>query len=278
MTIGRIILGLVVALGLVAVARGGHEQSVYPSYYPHEIEIAMVAPERAAELLRAGKMHAYVGSASPAAVGDGIGAVELLGAFVVIKLNPDSPRAKDDATACATAGALVRDMAQRGNGFIAHPYPVTPWHGDFLHHADLAEAARLRFLGKDAILGSGDLKVRATGALARGLTRPEWLSDGEAWDAAVDEASAAELVARETVTLNGWMGPRWTRSGWFQAYRLLGALDRRVRSQVADRGHGRAAAGRRLRQPRGAHQPRARPRAIVALRLPRPGGRLHGEA
>jgi hypothetical protein len=24
------------------------------------------------------------------------------------------------------------------------------------------------------------------------------------------------------VTLNGWMGPRWTRSGWFQAYRLLG--------------------------------------------------------
>jgi hypothetical protein len=222
MTIGRIILGLVVALGLVAVARGGHEQSVYPSYYPHEIEIATVAPERAADLLRSGKMHAYAGSASPAAVGDGIGAVESLGAFVVIKLNPDSPRAKDDATACATAGALVRDMAQRGNGFIAHPYPVTPWHGDFLHHADLAEAARLRFLGKDAILGSGDLEVRATGALARGLTRPEWLSDGEPWDAAVDEASAAELVARETVTLNGWMGPRWTRSGWFQAYRLLG--------------------------------------------------------
>jgi hypothetical protein len=52
-------------------ARGGHEQSVYPSYYPHEIEIAMVAPERAAELLRSGKMHAYAGSASPAAVGDG---------------------------------------------------------------------------------------------------------------------------------------------------------------------------------------------------------------
>jgi hypothetical protein len=25
------------------------------------------------------------------------------------------------------------------------------------------------------------------------------------------------------VALNGWLGPRWTRSGWFHAYRLLGA-------------------------------------------------------
>ena len=33
------------------VARSGHEPPVYPSYYPHEIDIAMVAPERAAELL-----------------------------------------------------------------------------------------------------------------------------------------------------------------------------------------------------------------------------------
>ena len=33
---------------------------------------------------------------------------------------------------------------------------------------------------------------------ARGLTRPEWLSEGEPWDAAVEEVSAAELVARET--------------------------------------------------------------------------------
>ena len=41
----------------------GHELPVYPSYYPHEIEIATLAPERAAELMRAGKLHAYVGGA-----------------------------------------------------------------------------------------------------------------------------------------------------------------------------------------------------------------------
>ena len=221
MTIGRIILGLVIALGLVAVARSGHEQSVYPSYYPHEIEIAAVAPERAAELLRAGKLHAYVGNAPSLATGDAVGAVESLGSFVVIRLNPGSPRARDEATACTTTAALVRDMAQRGGKFIVHPYPVTPWHGDYLNHADRAKAARQRMLGSDATLGPNDLKVRAAGALARGLTRPEWLSDGEPWDAAVEEVSAAELVARDTVVLNGWMGPRWTRSGWFHAYRLL---------------------------------------------------------
>jgi hypothetical protein len=218
----RVLALLLTALGLITVARSGHEQSVYPSYYPHEIEIAAVAPERAAELLRAGKLHAYVGKAPSLAIGDGIGAVESLGAFVVIRLNPDSPRARDETTACATAAALLRDMGQRGNGFVLHPYPVTPWHGDYLHHADRAEAARQRILTSEATLGPNDLKVRAASALARGLTRAEWLSDGEPWDAAVEEVGAADLVARETVTLNGWLGPRWTRSGWFHAYRLLG--------------------------------------------------------
>jgi hypothetical protein len=221
MKMRRALVVAAVVLSMAPVARSGHEQSVYPSYYPHEIEIAVVAPERAAELLRASKLHAYVGNAPAAAGGDGIGAVESLGSLVVIRLNPGSPRARDEATACATAGTLVRDMAKRGNGFIRHPYPVTPWHGDYLNHADRAEAARQQFLGKDAILGSDNLKVRATSALARGLTRPEWLSDSEPWDVAVDEVSAADLVARETAMLNGWLGPRWTRSGWFHAYRLL---------------------------------------------------------
>ena len=62
----------------------------------------------------------------------------------MVHLNPDRPFAKDEASACATAGAIVRDMAARAadGGFVAHPYPVTPWHGDYLLHADLAEAAR----------------------------------------------------------------------------------------------------------------------------------------
>ena len=166
---------------LATVARSGHELPVYPSYYPHEIEIAAMAPERAAELMRAGKLHAYVGGApaSPPRPATRIGTVESLGAFVVVRLNPDSPLANDEASACAAAAAIVRDMAARAgsSGFVAHPYPVTPFHGDYLAHADRAEAARARILGGDAAPLPADLKVRAGGAGAR-LVRPEWLSDG----------------------------------------------------------------------------------------------------
>jgi hypothetical protein len=169
------------ALAVAPIARSGHELPIYPSYYPHEIEIAALAPERAAELMRAGKLHAYVGGtpAFSSAPGDGIGAVESLGTFVVVRLNPASRYATEDAAACAAVSALVRDMSDRGGGFIAHPYPVTPWHGDYLHHADLAEAARERILRRDAAPAPEGLKVRAVGPLARSLTRPDWLSEGE---------------------------------------------------------------------------------------------------
>src|SRR6187200_2900807 len=219
-------LSIAIAVLLLApVARSGHELPVYPSYYPHEIEIASMAPERAAELLRTGKLHAYVGSAPPfaAAPGDALGSAESLGTFVVVRLNPESALAKDDASACAATAAIARDMAARAGGsrFIVHPYPVTPFHGDYLAHADRAEAARQRMLSPDATSLSGNLEVRTGTALARSLVRPDWLSDG-AWDAAIEEVSAGGLVADATVALNGWLGPRWARSGWFHAYRLLG--------------------------------------------------------
>jgi hypothetical protein len=227
-------IGVAAAVVLAAtVARSGHELPVYPSYYPHEIEIAAMAPERAGELLRAGKLHAYVGgpAAFAATPGDTIGTVESLGAFVVVRLNPDSPHARDETSACAATTAIARDMATRAgsSGFVLHPYPVTPFHGDYLVHADRAEAARDRVLAGDAASLPGDLKVRAVGQ-ARSLVRPAWLSDG-AWDAAIEEVGAAGLVAEATVALNGWLGPRWARSGWLHAYRLLGNSSDAARKQ-----------------------------------------------
>src|SRR6266536_1005122 len=163
----------------VAVARSGHELPVYPSYYPHEIDIAAVVPERAADLLRDGKMHAYVGGTPrfAGAMPETITAVESFGSFVIVRVNPASPLAKDEASICALTRAAIREIGGKASELITHPYPVTPFHGDFLNHVHLAAAAKARLLGSlteatGAVVG--ELKVRAVGALARSLVRAEW--------------------------------------------------------------------------------------------------------
>ena len=224
MKVRRALVLTTAAVLIATVARGGHELPVYPSYYPHEIEIATLTSQQAAERLLAGKLHAYVGGTPPlaSAPADTIASVESLGAFVIVRLNPESPLARDEASACAATAAVMRDVATRGGGgFIVHPYPVTPFHGDYLQHADRAEITKQRLLRGDAPPLSANLKLRAASALTRSLVPPGRLADGPGWDAAIEEVSAAGLVADATVTLNGWMGPRWVRSGWFHAYRLL---------------------------------------------------------
>jgi hypothetical protein len=224
---------------LASVARGGHELPVYPSYYPHEIEIAAAAPQQAAELLAKGKLHAYVGGAPDFAGASpkDVASVPSLGAFIVVKVNPGSALADDEAAACGLIASVVRALAARGGDAIAHPYPVTPLHGDYLHHADLAGAAKARFAGaaERAPGASADrLRVRVAGELAQSLVRPEWRTQGAAWDAAIEEVDAGRLAASATMATNGWTGPRWVRSGWFQAYRLLAdaAVEPEARQRV----------------------------------------------
>ena len=53
---------LLVAAGMIDAAKSGHEFPVYPSYYPHEIRVETIAPDRAAALLLAGKIQAYIGA------------------------------------------------------------------------------------------------------------------------------------------------------------------------------------------------------------------------
>ncbi len=110
-------------------------------------------------------------------------------------------------------------MAGKTGEFILHPYPVTPFHGDYLYHADLAEAAKARFsdTAGEAGAAAGELKIRATGRLAQG--RPDWSAGDADWDAEVVQIDAAELVA--SPIMNGWVAQPWVRTGWFQAGRLL---------------------------------------------------------
>jgi len=211
----------------VVTARSGHELPVYPSYYPHEIELTAVTPERATDLLLAGKIQAYVGGA-PRFAGlppDSIGSVESLGSFVIVRVNPSSPLAKDAQSACAVAETVVSDLAGKSGDLIVHPYPVTPFHGDYLHHVDRAEAVKARILDSRADSPGSDiqnLKVKAVNEFARSLVRPEWRTESSEWDAEIAEIDAATLVADASVAMNAWLGPAWIRTGWFQAALLLG--------------------------------------------------------
>ncbi len=213
---------LLVAAGMTGGVRGGHEFPVYPSYYPHAIGIETMAPDRAAGLLLQGKIQAYIG-AEPRFTGpvpESIRAVESLGSLVVVRVNPDSPLAKDRAGACAIARSVVREIAGRHAQFRFHPYPITPYDGDYLYHADLADAARAQF-GSEPAGAPERLQVRASTKLAKSLVPESWHARGSAWDVAIDEVDAADLVASSTMATNGWIAPPWLRSGWFRAALLL---------------------------------------------------------
>src|SRR5882672_9785245 len=204
---------LLIAAALVAVARGGHEVPIYPSFYPHEIEIRALAREQAADALLKADIHAYVGPPPhfAGAFPDFIRTVESLGSFVVVRINPQSPLARDRASACGAAKRVVRALAAKPGEFISHPYPVTPFHGDYLHHADLAKAAKARYADTtyEASTAAGKLMIRASGPLAQ--IYPEWSVRNADWDAEVIEIDAAELVNAAMLTVNGWLGPPWVR-------------------------------------------------------------------
>jgi hypothetical protein len=228
----NVLLFLAALLIPIGWARGGHEVPVYPSYYPHELRIETVPPERAAELLRDAKLHAYLGPGLgpglgpeppfPTGAPQSVRAVESLGDFVTVRINPTL--ARDNGSACEVADAIVRDMAGPvgvgGDGFVFHPYPVTPFDGDYLIHADRAEAEKTRLMDSVVAAPARPPKVKADGALA-GLVRSEWRAEGPGWDAAVEAVDAAGLVAGARYALNGWLGPAWVKTGWFHALRLL---------------------------------------------------------
>src|SRR5262249_37938997 len=163
-------------------------------------------PAQAAQALPEGKIQAYVGygmSFSGAPPGE-LQAIESLGSVILLRTNPSSPPARDDAAAFAGVAAGVAGPS-RETDFLAHPHPVTPFHGDYLHHVDLAAATAARMSASGT--PSGDLKITARGRLAQ--HHPEWSARDGDWDAEIDEVDAGELVAAEMFAVNGWLAPPW---------------------------------------------------------------------
>ena len=208
---------LVAAAFAATLAWAGHELPIYPSYYPHEIDIATVAPGRAVALIERSQIQAYVGAdPHPATLPASVDVVESLGSFIVVAVNPGSSR-----DACAVTAAVIDELAGHGGDFVFHPYPVTPFHGDYLYHADLATVAKRRWV-ESGVEGPKGLKVKAIGALARSLMREDWQTQALDWDAEVLEVDAGVMVGQAMTGVNGWVGPPWLRKGWFQADLLLG--------------------------------------------------------
>ncbi|MFQ5656017.1 MAG: hypothetical protein ACE5G5_00580 [Candidatus Methylomirabilales bacterium] len=211
---------------VLTVVHAGHEVPFYPSYYPQEIRIEVVEPARAARLLQDAAIHAYVGK-DPFAEGKvpaNVDYVESLGSYLVLTFNPASSVLTDKEARCATARTLLHALAGVKEAFIFHPYPVTPYHMDYLHHFDLAASAKQRSLDEPTrgqAPPSPTLNLKANGKLARKLVEPRWQLGETTWDVTLEEINVRDLIASHTVNVNGWLGPPWVKEGWFHAYLIL---------------------------------------------------------
>src|SRR5205807_9870908 len=159
-------VGLLAVVAAAARVDAGHESPFYPSFYPHEIHLESVPPAAAAGLLRQASIHAFVG-ADPfdgRSVPGDVAFVESLGGYVVLTLNTAVPALRGREARCALSSRLGAMLARRGGAFVLHPYPVTPYHADYLQHHDLAESAKRRILRGPDYAGSGGRVRVALGA------------------------------------------------------------------------------------------------------------------
>ena len=224
--------GLLVASGQ---SGAGHSVGHFPSYYPDEISIDTVDPAAAAKRLADETLHAYVGE-TPAFAGPvpaHVKAVKSLGSFLVLSLNANSSRfASAEARCKAARGMLATLSGDKTPGFVFHPYPVTPFHSDYLHHLDRIEAVMTAIGGGSSPVTS--MTVRAKGGLAEAIVKARWGLAADRADAALEEVLAEELIATG-MRFSGWSGPPWAKEGWFQAHELLTpGLDVRARPTVEE--------------------------------------------
>jgi hypothetical protein len=239
-----LVAGLVTLTGPVGPARAGHELPFYPGYYPQEIRVETLTQAAAIPLLRNSTLHAYVG-ADPFAGGRlpaNVSAVESLAGYVVATAGAPTPGA-DAAARCAGALRAARAIgAARVAGFVPYAYPVTPYHGDYLEHFDLAEAARRAV---ESASPGAPPRLVARGALAERLLKaPKAGAVAKAGDTVVEEVDLETLLAPYAVTAGGSFRPPWLKEGWFHAYLLQAATmaDPAAR-QAADRLYRRLVTG-----------------------------------
>jgi hypothetical protein len=225
---------------IVASGRGGAGHSIghFPSYYPDEIRIEAIEPEAAAAGLADKTLHAYLGAIPKLAepVPDHVKSAKSLGTFVVLSFDPASKRFASAEARCSAARGLMAELSvAKAGGFIFHPYPLTPYHADYLHHVDRIEAAK-------ADIGPGSppaarVPIAAQGDLAESIVRARFGTVAKDADVVLAAVPVDDLLSEAGVQLSGWSGPPWVKEGWFHAYRLLApGLDAAQRA-TADRAY-----------------------------------------
>jgi hypothetical protein len=225
---GARILGGVLLLAALQVAQAGHESPFYPSFYPQEIRIDTLDPGAAASGWNKARVHVYVGgdpfSGSPPPAD--AATVQRLHSFLVLTFDGASGRygsgQDNKQDRCAAASQIVGALASGIADFVLHPYPVTPYHADYLQHFDLAQQARARFAARGGDGAAGrSFRIRAKGPLAQKLTPARWRAQGSEWDATLEEIDLDQLAAANGLALGGWSTPPWAKHGWFQAHLLF---------------------------------------------------------
>jgi len=224
-------------LGTLVTGRGdaGHELSFYPSFYPQEIKISVLDRGTGARLLEKKSLHAYIGPDpfAPGSIPAHVAYAPSFGSYVVLTYPRAAGAYAEPPARCAGAGRVLRALSATRTEVVAHPYPVTPYHGDYVQHVDLAGALRKRL--EHEAPGAGP-RVRAPGKLAEALRGAGVrVVDAEA-DALLEEIPLRDLLAPRATNLNGWSAPPWSKDGWFHAALLLtGTLaDSAARRQVSE--------------------------------------------
>jgi len=199
-------------------AQAGHEVSYYPSFYPQEIRIEPLDPDAAARAFGNARdpLHAYLGAAPrfAADIPSHLKSVVSLRSLITARINPGSDRLASRDARCRVLAAVAPLLATAPD-VVAHAYPITPYHADYLDHVDRV-LDRGRGPAQEAEVSP--LHVRAE---SDGLLAGDERSDGVAWAVGVREVAVDALKRDAGVTFNAWPGPPWAKDGWFQAYHLL---------------------------------------------------------
>lgn len=230
-------------LGGAGLLHAGHEVSYYPAFYPSEITLSALDPKSAAKALAANKLHVYLG-ATPSfegAVPAYLRSATSVGGFAVLTLDPARPGLSGAPARCAVAAEVLAVLATAeplspavdGTGsdgdFVFHPYPMTPFHEDYIVHADRVhraiERARARDGGgapRQALRGAaGGRTIQAQGVLARRLEQAGWKVSQELPASGIAFRVVPEAQALGAAGSEAWAAPPWLKEGWYEAWRLL---------------------------------------------------------